>query len=209
MQSPADEREALPPEEAARLRAAEDRLYPLAMTDVELYLRGTSLCGLLLDDLRATCPDIPSVLGRRAALLQRLPSVASESGVGLHGLQRDVLVDAAAALRCRELQALHLLTDREERIAAARAGGEEWLIEEPAPAEVMGGCWRLVEVHLATGTELISTVEAGTGDLPATYTLEVVPRAGTDLDPRSEVFEDEAAWTQAAAARRAEIAAQP
>ena len=209
MQRPADQQQALPPEEAARLRTAEDRLYPLAMVDVERYQRGTTLCGLLLDDLRATCPDIPSVLDRRTALLHRLPSLASESGVGLDGLQPDILVDAAAALRCRELQALHLHTDREERIAAARARGEEWLVEEPPPAEVMAGRWRRVELHLATGTELISTVEAGAGDLPATYSLEVAPQAGSDPDARPEVFENEDAWTRAAAAHRAEIAAQP
>jgi hypothetical protein len=97
----------LPLETAARLRAAEDRLFPLALVDVERYQRGTTLCGLLLDDLRAHCHDLPATLRRRPVLLERLPDLAVMAGLTLEGLQAETLVDASLALRCREIQNRH------------------------------------------------------------------------------------------------------
>ena len=92
MVDPADGTQHLPADVAARMRAAEDRLYPLAMVDVGLYQRGTTLCGLLLEDLRGHSPDLVALLGRRAPLLDRLPGLADEAGLSLLGLEPETLV---------------------------------------------------------------------------------------------------------------------
>ena len=199
----------LPPEAAARLSAAEDRLYPLAMVDVERYQRGTTLCGLLLEDLRLTAPDIPSVLSRRPSLVELVPALASRASVSLIGLHPETLVDAASALRCRELEAERLHALRQARIAAARGEGQEWLVDEPSPAAVMAGFFRRVELHLPTGTRLVSSVEAGGAGQPVTYALELVPPSGLEQPAKSEIFDDEGAWRRAAKRYRAEISGRP
>ena len=95
----------IPPDAEARFTAAEARLYPLVMVDPDSYERAVTLTGMLLEDLRSTCPDIDSVLKRRGALLPLLTGPADETRPSLAGLNPETLVDAASALRCRELQA--------------------------------------------------------------------------------------------------------
>jgi hypothetical protein len=88
----------------ARFVAAESRLYPTAMTDVDAYQRATALVGLVARELRSTT-DIDAVLGRRTELVDRVATLAAQARLSLHGLPADAVVDAASALRCRELQA--------------------------------------------------------------------------------------------------------
>ena len=61
----------IPPDAEARFTAAEARLYPLVMVDPDAYQRAVTLTGILLKDLRSTCPDIDSVLRRRDGLQQQ------------------------------------------------------------------------------------------------------------------------------------------
>lgn len=199
---------ALPYDVAARLSAAEGRLYPLAMVDVERYQRATTLCGMLAQDLRSTCPDITSVLDRLASLVDHVPELAAEAGVDLRGLAPETLVDAAAAIRCRELQALHSHEGRQARISAAREAGLDWLVDEPSLSEVMAGSYRRVELHLATGTQLVCAVDAGTADRPTTYTVEELsPDGGGTV--RTETFDDEQGWRRAVERYRLEISGHP
>jgi hypothetical protein len=95
---------AIPGEAMARFVAAEARLYPTALSDADAYQRATSLVGLVARELRSST-DIDAVLGRRAELVGRLETLAAQSGLSLQGLSADTVVDAASALRCRELQA--------------------------------------------------------------------------------------------------------
>lgn len=94
----------IPAQAMARFVSAEARLYPTALTDVDAYQRATSLVGLLARELRSST-DIDAVLGRRAELIARMPALAASAALSLHGLPTDAVVDAASALRCRELQA--------------------------------------------------------------------------------------------------------
>jgi hypothetical protein len=96
----------IPPDAVARFTSAEARLYPLAMVDPDQYERAVTLVGTLLKDLRATCPDIDAVLQRRAALLLRFTETAAEAWPILAGVSPETVVDAASAVRCRELQSL-------------------------------------------------------------------------------------------------------
>jgi hypothetical protein len=104
MNQPARHGRAIPREALVRFTAAEGRLYPLAMVDPEAYERGVTLTGMLLKDLRSTCPDIDAVLDRRETLLQLLTETPEENSPSAGGFSPETLVDAASALRCRELQ---------------------------------------------------------------------------------------------------------
>jgi hypothetical protein len=86
-----------------RFTAAESAIYPLAMTDPDRYKRGVLVIGLVLQRLRRDCSSVDALLeGLPAAAEQALDS-ATEQGISLAGLAPDVLGDAAAALRYREL----------------------------------------------------------------------------------------------------------
>ena len=97
--------DALPPAVMARLTTAEARLYPMAMTDPEGYERGVRLVGLVAAELRRRSTDLSSVLECRDELVAALPELAAANGLQLGAIPADVVVDAASALRCWELQA--------------------------------------------------------------------------------------------------------
>jgi hypothetical protein len=86
-----------------RFTAAESAIYPLAMTDPDRYERAVVVIGLVLQRLRRDCSSIDALIeGLPTGAVQALES-AAEQGISLTGLPPDVLGDAAAALRYREL----------------------------------------------------------------------------------------------------------
>jgi hypothetical protein len=95
---------AIPAAAMARFTTAEGRLYPMVMVDPDGYQHATSLVGLVVDDLRGSCTDIEAVLQARAGLIDRLPEIAATASLTLGGVPADTIVDAASAIRCRELQ---------------------------------------------------------------------------------------------------------
>ena len=95
----------IPASVLVRFTSAESRLYPMAMTDPDGYERAVTLVGMVANELRQQCADIESVLERRDELIAALPGLAAAKGLELAGLPPDAIVDAASALRCRELQA--------------------------------------------------------------------------------------------------------
>ena len=207
----------LPPEAMARMTAAEARLYPLAMVDPGRYERATTVVGLVAAELRRSCRRVDEVLGRREELLAALPRLADGSGVGMADLVPADVVDAASALVCRQLQAHGAAAVWHARIDEARRAGREWLVVEADPMAVMAGVHQSVELHLPTGSAVVSTVEAATSGGTATYRLELVPAAVTVLegtpapDPgaarvRPQVFTDRQQWLAAVERLKAELA---
>ena len=95
----------VPVEAMARFHAAEARLYPMALTDPAGYELAVSLVGLVADELRRDGADVSSVLERRAELIDLVPRLAERAGLAGDALPADVVVDAASAVRCRELGA--------------------------------------------------------------------------------------------------------
>lgn len=95
----------IPPAVLVRFTSAESRLYPMAMTDPDGYQRAITLVGVVANELRQHCDDLESVLERRDELIAALPALAAAKDLELGGLPPDAVVDAASALRCRELQA--------------------------------------------------------------------------------------------------------
>jgi hypothetical protein len=95
----------IPAETMARFAAAESRLYPMALSDPSGYELATALVGLVADELRRGTADAAAVLERRAELVGMLPRLAEGAGLCVGGLSAEAVVDAASALRCRELGA--------------------------------------------------------------------------------------------------------
>lgn len=95
----------VPAEVRTRFAAAEARVYPLALADPDGYERVASLVGVVADELRRTAADVAAVLEHREELIGRVPQLAAGAGLDPDGLPLDVVVDAASAVRCRELGA--------------------------------------------------------------------------------------------------------
>src|SRR5688572_5016480 len=95
----------VPVEAMVRFTAAEANLYPMVMMDPAGYQLAISLVGLVADELRRDCADIEAVLECREELINRLPQLAADAGFSAGGLPADAVVDAASAVRCRELGA--------------------------------------------------------------------------------------------------------
>jgi hypothetical protein len=199
----------------SRMTTAEARLYPLAMVDPGRYERATTLVGLVAAELRA-CRRVDEVLARREELLVALPRLADDAGVGLADLVPADVVDAASALICRQIQAHRAAATWDARIDEARRAGREWLAVEADPTAVMAGVHQSVELHLPTGSAVVSTVEAAAGG--ATYRVELVPAAvsgpegATATAPGAarvgpQVFTDREQWQAAVERLKAELAA--
>ncbi|HEU0288184.1 MAG TPA: hypothetical protein VFR22_14145, partial [Nocardioidaceae bacterium] len=97
--------QALPAEAMMRFTAAEGRIYPLAMTDPEGYERAITLVGLVATELRRSSTTFEAVLAARDDLIEQLSDLAEAAAAEPVALPPDTIVDAASALRCRELQA--------------------------------------------------------------------------------------------------------
>lgn len=95
----------LPPAVLIRFTNAESRLYPMAMTDPDGYQRAITLVGMVAGELRQRYADLESVLESRNELIAALPEMAAAKGLDIGGIPPDAVVDAASALRYRELQA--------------------------------------------------------------------------------------------------------
>jgi hypothetical protein len=199
----------IPAAAIVRFIDAEARLYPMAMVDAAGYERATTLVGLLVAELRRSCPDIGSVLQRRSDLIAGLPAVAAGAHLSLAGLPADAVVDAASALRCRELQAAGSADALKARVDAARPAGHEWLVDEPDPASVMAGSYRRVELHLPTNATLITSIEAGCTGTASTYTIELIPgEKSPGAEPsQTWVYPDRDAWVAAADQFRTKMSA--
>jgi hypothetical protein len=151
---------------------------------------------------------VDEVLARREEQLAALPRLAEDSGVGMAGLASADVVDAASALVCRGIEADRAAAAWQARIDEARRAGLEWLVDEADPSAVMAGVHQRVELHLPTGSAVVSTVEAGASAGTATYRLELVP-AGDAARARPEVFTDREQWHAAVERLKAELASGP
>jgi hypothetical protein len=193
---------AVPPEHAAlarRLRAAEDRIFPLAMIDTDRYQRAVRLVGALHRRLIESCHTIDELSDATEQVRFWLRIVATDEGIPLAGLDADLVADAAMSQRFRTLLAEQAAELRDRRIEQARASGQAWsVLEEPDPAAWGTGSARWVETHVTTGTVMVRSVEADPVTGAATYRLEVfggsADRDGDLPGVRSEDFADRDAW---------------
>jgi hypothetical protein len=75
----------------------------MALADPAAFELATSLVGLVAEELRASGVEVSSVLERRSELIGLVPQLAERAGLVADALPADVVVDAASAVRCREL----------------------------------------------------------------------------------------------------------
>lgn len=183
---------------ADRWRAAEDAIYPLAVTDSDAYQQAVQLVGLLrpyFDAEALEASDLPDVTGRAGAVLR---SLAAREGMSTAGLDAEAIVGCAAAARLRMLLAQGEAGTEEVAIESARAAGLRWaVLEEPDLSLAgMGVPQQWVEVHVDSRARLVRGIamEPDTGE--AIFTIEVLNPGDTraslrlELDSRQEWLEE-------------------
>jgi len=178
----------------ARWRAAEDRLFPVALVDPDGYRRLLSVVAALLQKLRASTTSFDHLLELDS---HPAPLVASASVAAAGGAADRMALEAAFAVRDRELVAATERDRRTRTIAAARNAGATWVDLEGSWEAVCRTGTRHTEMHLASGRALVATVDPYSGE--DAHRLELVlldsdtgtPVETTDQDQR---FADRATW---------------
>lgn len=189
----------------ARWRAAEDRLFPVVLVDPDTYRRALYVVGLLLEQLRANTTSLDQLLGLDvdpAPLLSTLPagSVCDDGD--------RLTLEAAFAVRDRELAAAAKRGRRAAAIALAHAAGATWVDLEGSWEAVLSTGGRHTEMHLPTARALVATIDPYSGDGP--HRLELVVLDGDTGTPvettdRDRAFADRAEWLAQRQRWRADI----
>lgn len=140
---------------------AEKRLYPLATTYPEAYMQAVGLVRAVADRLG----DVTS----SAALVTRwddrsslVDEILARADTGLPaGASADDVAAAGFALRHAELRAEQEQAMQRLRIATAREAGAAWaVLHERGSLEAgLADPFQCIELHLATGIAVISSVE--------------------------------------------------
>jgi hypothetical protein len=183
---------------ARRLRAAEDRLYPLAMVDTDRYQRAVQLVGRLAGRLAQTCASLDELAAAEPRARGWLDDPEVTGGVSVAGLDPGLVIEAALAQRFRTLLSDQGAALRSRALERARASGLAWaVLEEPDPASWSAASARWVEAHVVTGTVLVRSVAADPGSGVPVYRIEVFAGAGGADGIRVEEFDDRAAWESA------------
>ncbi|MDQ3987934.1 MAG: hypothetical protein M3228_14970 [Actinomycetota bacterium] len=198
----------------ARWRAAEDRLFPVALVDAHAYRRALHVVSLLLDELRVSITSLDQLLDLDADPAPVLAALSDEPAnriqpAGSTGSDDRLTLEAAFAVRGRELAAAAERSRRAAAIASARSEGATWVDLEGSWEAVQRTGVRHTEMHLATGRALIATVDPYSGDGPHRLKLVVLDGdTGTPVETTEEdrVFGDRAQWLAERERRRAEIA---
>ena len=188
----------------ARWRAAEDRLFPVVLVDPDTYRRALYVVGLLLEQLRANTTSLDQLLGLDVdpePLLSTLPA----SSVGA---EERLTLEAAFAVRDRELAAAAKRGRRAAAIALARSAGATWVDLEGSWEAVLSTGARHTEMHLPTARALVATIDPYSGDGPHRLELVVLDgETGTPVETtdRDRAFADRAEWLAERQRWRADI----
>lgn len=190
---------------ADRWRAAEDAVYPLAVTDSDAYQQAVQLVGLLrtyFDAEALEVSDLPEVAGRAGAVLR---SVAAREGMSTVGLDADDIVGCAAAARLRTLLVEEEDGTEDFVIESARAAGLRWAVLEEPDLNLagMGVPQRWVEVHVDSRARLMRGIAMQPDTGEAVFTIEVLAPGDSraslrlELDSRQEWLEEAEQMRQA------------
>ena len=183
---------------AERWRAAEDAVYPLAVTDSDAYQQAVQLVGLLrpyFDTEAVQASDLPDVAGRAGAVLR---SLAAREGLSTAGLDADALVGCAAAARLRTLLVSIDAGTEDAALESARAAGLRWaVVQEPdLTLAGMGLAQQWVEVHVESRARLVRGIAMQPATGEALFSIEVLapgdsrPSLRLELDSRQEWLEE-------------------
>jgi hypothetical protein len=205
----------IPPQVLSDWKAAEERLYPIVMVRPDLYERSVRLVRVVADDL-AGCGDLPALVEAWGGAAEIVHRAATDADLDLEGIDAGLIAGAGFSMRYRELAAGLALTERLNRIQAARDAGEAWVrVEEIGSRETAGMMpWTWVEMHVASGAGLRQTLEADQTTGAPRYSLEVIPLDPTtgdrlqvpaDIVSAEESFDDPTEWKEAVEAKRVQI----
>jgi hypothetical protein len=179
---------------ARRLRAAEDRLFPLAMVDADRYQAATRLVGLLARRLAESCRSLDELAGADVELRVWLGLTAREHDIPLGGLDADLVIEAAMSQRFRGILAEQAAELQRQLLDRAKAAGQTWaVLEEPDTASWGSGAARWLEMHVDTGALMVRSVVADPATGTPRYHLEV-----TGDGVQVQEFTDRDAWLAAA-----------
>jgi hypothetical protein len=168
---------------------AERRLYPLATSAPRRYEQVIRVVRAVADDLRTVAStrelherwrDAPTMVSR----------VVDERGLKIGDLSREHIAGAAFSLRHGELAAVEQRRAQEDRVRAARSAGLDWVVLHER-GDLDAGLldpYRAIEMHLATGLALVTTVEVdpasgGPSYVLAAAQLDAVTGDVVDADP--------------------------
>jgi hypothetical protein len=189
-------------------RAAEARLYPLAMTSADGYQRALLLVAAVCEELRAVTTTTDDLLACQAEAAQLVAAASDATRTSVRGLDPDDVFGSAAAARDRELAAEERRIARLGSIDRARAEGSEWV---DVHADDLGPLVPELRIHVDTGRALL-TAMGGDEDTGAPVLLvtmvQVDPATGAlGEEPGAEVRTAGSAddWEQVAAALQAAI----
>lgn len=137
--------------------AAEESLYGPLLSDPPAYERVVTLVGILVDHLRRTVSDVPGLVEVGARGIELVAEVAPE--LALPWVPLDAALQAACAMRYRELLAAQQREDRRTRLAEASATGATWVRVVDAGSVAAAAVAPALVVHLRSGMAVRCTTE--------------------------------------------------
>jgi hypothetical protein len=156
-------------------RAAEARLYPLAMTNVDGYQRALVLVAATCEQLRAATTTAADLLACEPRAVEYVAAACDATGTSAQGLEPDDIFGSAAAARDRELAGEERRLARRAALERARAAGAGWT---DVHADHLGPRVPEVRMHVATGWAILT--EAGADEATGAPVLIVTT---TRVDP--------------------------
>lgn len=169
-----------------RWAEAEGRLYATAATDDRRYERLVGLVRAVADAL-AACRTPEALRAAWDDAGRLVADVAQSAGVPLGPSDADAVAGAAFRLRGQEIAAAAAETAASQRIAAARAAGERWVVVAEhgrVEAAAVTGYHR-VDLHLPDGRGIHTYAEPDIDADRAVYGLQVLR-----LDPDTGAVRD-------------------
>lgn len=188
-------------------RAAEARLYPLAMTNVDGYQRALVLVAATCEQLRAATTTATDIVECQPRAVEYVAAACDATGTSAQGLEPDDIFGSAAAARDRELAGEERRRARRAALERARAAGADWA---DVHADHLGPRVPEIRMHVATGWAILTEVGADdtTGaPLLIVTTTRVDPTTGElGSDPGAVVHTATTAdeWERLATALQAE-----
>jgi hypothetical protein len=138
-------------------RAAEARLYPLAMTNVDGYQRALVLVAATCEQLRAVTTTAAELVACQPQAVEYVAAACDATGTSAQGLEPDDIFGSAAAARDRELAGEERRLARLAAVKRARAAGAAWT---DIHAEALGRRVPELRVHVGTGWAILTEVGA-------------------------------------------------
>ncbi len=161
---------------AAHWGESERRLYPVATTNTEAYESAVRIVRAVADTLAdvSTLEGLVQRWEQRSAIVDEVVGVTGERVAYVLGTS--VVAGAGFAMRRRELLAEIAEQRQRKRIAEAERAGQSWAtIHETGSLESgLVDPYVCVELHLASGLAVVSSVERDASTMTPRYVVQVL-----------------------------------